>query len=336
MIAATKEAPEAGIRKAAILVASLDQEASDLLLDQLDPRSADLVRQATMDVDIIDVAERQRVIDEFRRIGPMIPDKCPPGIELDCITIRSAAAQMHLAKNVGETAGRGLILDVACNANNCVPESSNPFGFLDATEEETLAELLGGESPQTIALVMSYLPPERACGVLPRLSPSLQAEAMRRLVDLEDSDPETMRDVGQALELRLTRQFAAERGSETAAKILAACESRAARRILENLAEQDESLAERLGRRPLGFDELGGLDNAALLAVIRAADPEVVEAALFGAAPQLVERIIGGMSADEAKILLRKLNNPGPIRLSDVEESRRQIAALAQRMSCSG
>ncbi len=38
----------AGVRKAAILVASLDQSAADALLDRLDPEQADLVRQAVM------------------------------------------------------------------------------------------------------------------------------------------------------------------------------------------------------------------------------------------------------------------------------------------------
>ena len=83
MDVATISLQDAGIRKAAILVASLDQAAADVLLRQLGPERADLVRQAVAYLDEIDAEERQRIIDEFRRIGPMVPGPSPSGIELD-------------------------------------------------------------------------------------------------------------------------------------------------------------------------------------------------------------------------------------------------------------
>jgi len=89
MNAAANNASEAGIRKAAILVASLDEFAADLLLEQLGPERAQLVRQAVTALAEIDAEEQQRVIDEFRRIGPMLPGQCPPGIELDGLSRES-------------------------------------------------------------------------------------------------------------------------------------------------------------------------------------------------------------------------------------------------------
>jgi flagellar motor switch protein FliG len=315
----------AGIRKAAILVASLDQAAADLLLDQLSPDNADRVRQAAMAIDPIDAEERQRVIDEFRRIGPMVPDACPPGIELDGLPaepFRSAGAE--LAPDGDETIA------------NAEPETS-PFGFLREAEQESLWQILVSERPQTIALVLSHLAPERAGELVSRFAPSLQVEVVRRLADLENTDTEILREIEQALEARLLRQFAIERGRaagpDAVARILAACDSRVVAGILENLAACDEPLAERLGRRPLEFDDLAQLDDAALLAVFRAAEPEVAQTALLGAPPRMVERILRRMIPAEAKILRRKLDSPGPIRLSDVEDARQQIAALAQRMA---
>ena len=119
--------------------------------------------------------------------------------------------------------------------------------------------MLAGERPQTIAVVLSQLPPERAGAVLTRLAPLLQVEVIRRLADLDGSDPETLREIEQTLLARLSRQFAMERkhaaGPETIAKILAACDSRAANNILNNLAKHDGALAERLARRSIRFDD---------------------------------------------------------------------------------
>ena len=57
-----------GLRKAAILVASLDTAAVDAVLDQvLAPEQARQVREIVVELEEIDQSERRRVIDEFFR-----------------------------------------------------------------------------------------------------------------------------------------------------------------------------------------------------------------------------------------------------------------------------
>ena len=314
MIAARNHTHPSGIRKAAILVAGLDREAADLLLDQLNPEDADRVRQTVMSIDKIDPEERQRVIDEFRRIGPMVPDQCPPGVEL-------SELPAHRAESMASA------------------EDVPPFGFLRDAEAENLSRLLGTERPQTIALVLSHLTPQRAGEVLSCFDASLQVEVVRRLADLENTAPETLQEVEQALEARLSRQFAMDSaraaGPETVGNILAHCDSRTAGDILENLAARDKRLAEQLGYRPVEFDDLARFDDATLQAVFHAAEPEVAQTALVGAPPRLVERIVQCMTPEEARRLRRKLDCPGPIRLSDIEDARQQITGLAQQTSYS-
>jgi flagellar motor switch protein FliG len=332
---------DAGIRKAAILVASLDPATADLLLDQLDPECADQVRLAVMDVDEIDARQRQRVIDEFYCRGSMIPDQSPPGIELDSPlgqTLLSAVAQSPCHSERSEESGRCEILRCDQDDGHTGRTSgvAAPFSFLHEAEEAKLCQLLNGERPQTIALVLSHLPPQRSGEVLARFAPPLQVEVVRRLADLQNADPETLREIEQALETRFSRQFAIERsqaaGPETAERILAACPGRVAAGILGNLATCDMALAERLGHRQIEFDDLNRFDTATLLAVFRAAEPELTQAALLGAPPAFVERILAGMSEADAMRLRRKLDCPGPIRLRDIDEAKRQIAALTQRM----
>jgi flagellar motor switch protein FliG len=342
MKAADKVMSESGIRKAAILVASLDEAAADLLLEQLSPRSAGLVRQAAARLGEIDGGRRQRVIDEFRRIKPMMPDRCPAGIDLDG-PLASQLARVPADEAIEEawpencTAAADFYGQKRFKSPlRTVAEpvgSERPFGFLDSAEEAQLLAILSGERPQTIAMVLSHLPPARAGEVLTRLAPPLQAEAIRRLAESENTDKETLREVEQAMEARLSRQFAtAERGPQTLARIIEACEGGVAQIILENLAAHDEPLAERLGRRVVRFEELAELNAATLHTVIRAAEPEVVQAALIGAPPRLIERIISSMGREEAKHLRRQLDCTGPIRLSDVEEAQRRLAGLAQRI----
>jgi flagellar motor switch protein FliG len=330
-------AREIGIRKAAILMASLDRDAADLLLEQLGQECAELVREAALALDELDDAERQRVIDEFRRIGPMVPDKSPPGIELDGLVAPSISGleEQTMASATEATAPAGQIFMSA--AEQAATPAPPPFGFLREAEEEKLCQVLSTERPQTIALVLSHLPPERAGEVLSRFAPALTIEVIRRLADLDSADPETLRQVEQAIEARLSRQFDTQRdhtgGPEAVARILAACDAGVAGGILDNLAQFDEALASQLGRRPLKFDDLVEFDDAMLSAVFQAAEPEVAEVALLSAPPELVERVLRRMVPEEAAALRQKLDSPGPIRLSDVDEAQQRIASLAQRMS---
>jgi flagellar motor switch protein FliG len=318
MIAVKNSMHDLGIRKAAILLASLDEAAADVLLHQLPPKEAERVRQASMAMDYIDAEERIRVIDEFQRIGPMVPGPSPAGIDLD-----GPLARKYLS------AGKGRINPIAD------PNPSMPFGFLHEAAEEKLWKLLVTERPQTIALVLSHLPSCRAGEVLSRFAPPVQAEVVRRLVELESTDSETLREVEQALETRLARQFAMQRGRaagpDAAMRILASCDGRVVEGLLERLAIDDEPLAKQLGHRPLQFEDLVDLDGASLMAIFRAADPVVAQIALVGAKPQLINTLLARMAPKQAKRLRRKLANPGPIRLRDIEESQRRIAALARQ-----
>lgn len=355
MIPVPGNAYDAGLRKAAILVATLDEYAADLLMEQLGPDQAQRIRDAVMGLDEIDPQEQQRVIDEFRRIGPMLPSNSPPGIELDGLMTRQFASAGSQDSIENESAdgdirflrvsdrfanslpGNGAASDDGGNHPKATEDAGQPFGFLHDAEEENLAQLLTSERPQTIALVLSHLPAERAGDVLARFAPMQQVEVVRRLVDLENSDPETLHDVERALETRLSQQFAIRRtraaGPDAVARILAACDHRVAGSILDNLASCDRPLAEQLGGHRLKFEDLAQLEDAVLRATFRAAEPEVIRAALLGATPEFLHRVYRCLLTAEAENLRRGLACPGPIRLSDIEDARQQIAALAQHLS---
>jgi flagellar motor switch protein FliG len=328
MDVATIRLQDAGIRKAAILMASLDGAAADLLLRRLGPELADLVRQAVAYLDKVDGEEQQRIIDEFRRIGPMVPGPSTSGIELD---------RLPLGQTFGHAAQAGLPARERAEQGGMPALQGAPFEFLRDAEDEKLAHLLADERPPTVALVLSKLSAERAGEVLARLPAATQIEVVRRLVDLDNTDPETLGEIEKALESRWLQQFAVDRrraaGPEAVAKILAACDPRVRGRILDNLAAHDQPLAEQFGGRMMTFEGIAQFDSALLLAVYRAAKPEVMQAAFLGAPPALLERLLRSVSREEAKRLRQKLANPGPIRLSDVEQARRQIAALAQQLS---
>ena len=141
----------------------------------------------------------------------------------------------------------------------------HPFRFLQETEAEKLVRVLNSERPQTIALVLSHLSPVRAGAVLARLPENVQVDVIHRLVDLEETDPEILREVEEALRSRLSQQVEMQRrrvaGLQAVAGILQATDGRVGMQILDNLASRDLALAEKLGPRSMTFDDLADLDE---------------------------------------------------------------------------
>ena len=58
------------IRKAAILITSLDQETADQLLEQMSPEQAQIVRNAALDLGELSNDESSEVIAEFLQSNP--------------------------------------------------------------------------------------------------------------------------------------------------------------------------------------------------------------------------------------------------------------------------
>jgi flagellar motor switch protein FliG len=161
-------------------------------------------------------------------------------------------------------------------------------------------------------------------------------EIIHRLVDLEETHPEILREVGQALEVRLSEQVRMQRrrvaGLAAVEGILDASSNEDRQRIFENLATLDRPLAEKLGPERLEFSELVYQDRETLAALLAAADRELWMLALVGAPPALVQRVLQHLPAAESQALRHHLDHLGPTRLSDVEESRRRIEDLARRL----
>jgi flagellar motor switch protein FliG len=285
------------LRKAAILVAALDAKTADQLLEQMSPEQQALVRRLVVELGDVSAGEQQAVIDEFVGLGA-------PAATMDPY------------------------------------QDTPPFRFLHRAPGDKLTRILAGEHPQTIALVLSHLPADQAGDVLAILTGALQADVIRRLVELDEADPETLREVERGLQSRIFEHTRYEQrrraGVQAVTGILAAADPRVKRNILTNLAAHDHELAEQFTRQVFEFVDLVHASDAALGEVLRTADVDIVMLAFADASPALLDRMLGLLPVQDAKLLRRALESLGPTRLSDVAEAQRELARLARRLEAQG
>lgn len=309
-----------GIRKAAILVSSLDRATAKLVLRQLGTADAGRVVQMMTQIGEVPAAERRRVLDEFFRNGPQPPagqpgDDAPP---------KEAKPRRPVEPPAPEPAA---------------DKRPRRFKFLDDAEPEAAAYLLARERPQVIALVLAHLPPQQSSRVLGELESALQVEVLRRLVDLEQTDPGIVDEIEQVLVERMSELARFERprmaSVDTVAGILSASPETGPR-LYGNLSQRDRALADRLTPEPVEFDQFARFDDMTLGTIFRSAELNLAALALMGSPAGLVHRVLGYFPPEDAAWLHEQLQSPGPMRLSDVEDARHELAMLASRLAAEG
>ena len=245
------------IRKAAILITSLDQKTADQLLEQMSPEQAQIVRNAALDLGDLSSDESSEVIAEFLQRNPE-----QSGVELD----------QSLADKLVEASE---LVDID---HPPVQEQQPPFVFLHDAENETLTELLRWEHPQTIAVVLSHLPPNQGMEVLVHFPDQLQSQILQRMVSLEQTNPKVVRNVEQELE----RVFAAKihTNQESATGLLAVqailkqADAHHRQHLLKNMSSQDrQRLLEKCSRSRQGSDPLVGKHRKKLADFLQQQDP---------------------------------------------------------------
>ena len=80
----------------------------------------------------------------------------------------------------------------------------NPFEFLNSlTDLEPLLTVLNDESPQTIAIIASYIKPQLASQLIERLPDHKRVETVMGIAKLEQVDGELINQIGELLKTKL-------------------------------------------------------------------------------------------------------------------------------------
>lgn len=352
------------LRKAAVLLRSLDADTAAVMLAQLSAEEAASIRGAIRALGSIDPEEQADVLAEFRRVRPAATKS--GGVEL--------AFSSSLLDSTRSAA------DEADSADGDIKR----FEFLANAPTKALVPYLAREHAQTIAVVLSHLAPGRAADVLAELPEKLQADTIERLSVLGETDPQSVTALEHELAAWIAKRAggraAGARRRETVANILAAADAKTRSGILSNLKTHNVALAEQIAplqqfrptntdrprkteRRPeralvhqatgierlvhsvpqsltpsppplprIDFDHLIHLNDRALATVLREVNANVLALALAGSRDELVNRICEQMPKRTAKTFRRELRRLGPTRLSDVAAAQGVVAEAATRL----
>lgn len=313
-----------GIKKAAILLLTMDEELSREVLKDLEEDEIEAVGQEIAKLRLVPHDVVTKVHEEFVK-------------KID-----------GRKKNVvgGETKFKALIEKsfgsekAEMFLGNMESRKGMPGEFLRTADARILANVLRGEHPQTIALVLSILSVKKACDLVSYLPEKVHREVVTRMAYLEKVDKKIIEEVENVLKEQLESLGSVEGrqlgGVEVVASILNQMDRKLEGELLGKIEEADPNLAERIRQLMFTFEDLMKIDDKGMQTLLKEITSEDVAIAMKGASEGIKEKIFNNMSERASAMLKEDLEAMGPVRVSDVERAQVKIAMIAKKLEAEG
>ena len=203
-----------------------------------------------------------------------------------------------------------------------------------------VVDIIQDEHPQIIAIVLAYLDSAQAAEVIEKLPEELRPEIVMRVARLTDIQQSALAEIENLIASKSadssrggTRKVG---GDKVAAAIVNALKPARGEELLSQIKEKNEELSERIQEMMFVFDTLLEVDDRGIQALLREVPNDLLVVALKGCDPAISDKILGNMSKRAATLLREDMDAKGPIKLSDVEQSQKEILDVARRLADSG
>ena len=314
-----------GRQKAAVFLVTLGSEISSEIFKHLREDEIEALTFEIARLDSVEAADRDSVLMEFKELMMAQDFITTGGIDY---------ARELLEKALGSQKAVDIINRLTSSLQ------VRPFDFIRRTDPGHLLNFIQTEHPQTIALILAYLEPQKASVILGSLSHEIQSDVSKRIATMDQTNPEILREVERVLEKKLStlssEDYAAAGGIENIVEILNLVDRSTEKTIIESLEEEDPELAEDIKKRMFVFEDIVLLDDRAIQKVLREVDTGELAKALRGVEAEVQDKIFRNMSKRAASLLKEEMEYMGPIRLKDVEETQQKIVSIIRKLEDAG
>ncbi|MDR0324149.1 MAG: flagellar motor switch protein FliG [Treponema sp.] len=281
------------VAKFLILIGS-DQAAE--ILAELDPEQVNEISKEIALIKIIKPDERDEILAEFHSLFSKpysVSGSSRGGVE---------AARRILYAAKGPEKGEALL-------NKAIPESKESiFGFLEDFSPEQLAVLFKTEASQTIALILSRLPPKLSAGVLSKLSPDIKPDVLKRMAHQGEVYPEILEQVTAALKEKVRHIAGGANdieidGMQALAAILKQGDYSFGDKILNELEENNPEIGKNLKERLYTLEDILNAVDRPLQEKLKTMTEQEIAILLKGRSRDFCEKILSCVSAGRRQLI---------------------------------
>mgnify|MGYP002519765827 FL=1 len=215
-----------------------------------------------------------------------------------------------------------------------------PFEFVRKADATQLLNFIQDEHPQTIALILSYLPASQGALIISALPPDRQAEVAKRVASMDRTSPEIIQEVEKVLESKLAslvnQDYTIVGGVDAVVDILNTVDRGTEKHIMETLEIEEPELADEIRKKMFVFEDILLLDDRAIQRVLRDVDNNDLAIALKGSNEEVQNAIFNNLSKRLAVMIKEDMEFMGPVRMKDVEDAQQKIVNIIRKLEDSG
>lgn len=315
-----------GIKKAAILMISLGPETSAEIMKMLPDSYIQQVSYEIANIDYVRPDEREEIITEFLDMYQAREYISEGGIDY---------AKDLLNKALGSQRAKEVI-----DMLNQIQLREKPFNIARKADTGQLITLLRGEHPQTVALILSYIQPEKAADVLMQFPEEEQIEIAERIGTMSGTNPSIIDRIEKVMENKFSNYIDNDTesvgGVHTLVEILNVVGRSTEKAIIGELEKTQPELADEVKASLFTFEDIVTLSANDVQKVLREVEHDDLVVALKGVSDQLRNFVYKNVSSRAAESLREDIEFLGPARLSVVEEAQQKIVGVIRRLDDQG
>jgi flagellar motor switch protein FliG len=309
-------------QKVAAVMLALGSEVSEVLLKRMTDYDIEQIAQEVVKLGSLDPDELIAVLEEFH-----------------------AEAQAHrYIVTGGENYARELLRAWRGDDADAIMDRlvasvrETPFSWLNFFEPDAIARQLIDELPQTAAVVLGHLPTRFGAKVLAELPSELRPDVAMRVATMQPAPREIVERIEDSMRARLGDSSGSVGGPSKGsglrelANMLNNSEEPTSRAILDAIEVTDAQLAKDIRAHMFVFADLVTLTPRDLQEVLRQIETTQLALAMKGLEGELYETIMGNLSERARQALNEERELLGPVKATEVEAARAEIAAHVRQL----
>ena len=315
-----------GVKKAAILLISLGSDISSKVMKLLPESVIRKVSYEIANIETVTPEDRDSILNEFLETSIAQKYVIDGGFDY---------AKNLLNQALGPQRAKEVI-DVLSQ----IQLRERPFNIARKADTQQLINLLLNEHPQTIALIMCYVQPDKAATILSNFPPQMQVEIAERIGMIANTSPNTIKRIEKVIENKFSNfvenNTEAAGGVHTLVEILNSVGRSTEKNILADLDKRQPELSSEVKSSLFTFDDIITLDKLDFQKVLRFVDNNVLVLALKGTGDDIKEFIFSNLSSRAVENIQEEMQFMGPTRLSAVEEAQQKVVSIIRRLDEEG
>lgn len=314
------------VQKLAALLILLGPESASHILRHLDEHELESVTAEMSKLQFISLELQREILHEFSEVAVEASTGILGGVDVTKAALEKSVGMFRAASIIGRVA----------------PMRTPVAAMQQITEMEPrqIFNLIKQEQPQTIALVVSYLSPEKASHLIPMLRTEVRDQVIERLATMAPTPIEIVERVVEVLNHKLggkhTRALNQTGGVKTAAELLNAMDKNLSKSLLITIEERNPELGASIRQKMFTFEDLNQLDAPSIQKVLREVEMHDLAVALKTASENLKQLLLSCISKRAAETVNEEISFMGPLKLRDIEASQGRIIEVVRRLESEG